>query len=202
MSSSSVPIVNWNYQVNGLSYQAGLLDNDAQDELVQFINSQPWDTESISRATQHYGFKYPYNKKVTQTNQLEKTSPLPEIFNNLIDLMIEQKLIDESERPDQAIVNKYEVFESIGAHTDNTFVFGPTIVSISLLSSWIMNFHNKSLNVIKPVLLETGSAVVLRNEARYEWTHEIKKRKSDTLANGTKLQRDPRISITFRKTKQ
>lgn len=46
--------------------------------------------------------------------------------------------------------------------------------------------------------LEPRSLIILANEARYKWTHAIPARKSD-IVNGFKLQRERRISLTFRK---
>lgn len=48
------------------------------------------------------------------------------------------------------------------------------------------------------LLLLPKSLVVLKDEARYLWTHGIAKRKTD-IWNGEKIARGRRISLTFRK---
>lgn len=47
-------------------------------------------------------------------------------------------------------------------------------------------------------ILEPRSVMVLKDVARYKWTHEIPARKSDVI-DGGKVERSRRISLTFRK---
>jgi alkylated DNA repair dioxygenase AlkB len=48
-----------------------------------------------------------------------------------------------------------------------------------------------------PILLEPRSLLVLRGEARYQWTYGIVKHQQDRV-NGTIIERERRLSITFR----
>lgn len=85
---------------------------------------------------------------------------------------------------DQLIVNSYEKGEGITKHTDHKTNFRNEIWSVSLLSDCEMTFRKgkQVLNVVVP----RRSRLVMRDEARYDWTHEIGK------------VRQKRISLTFR----
>lgn len=48
--------------------------------------------------------------------------------------------------------------------------------------------------------LPIGSLLVFGDDARYLWTHEIRKRQSDNI-NGKRVKRSDRISVTFRTVK-
>jgi alkylated DNA repair dioxygenase AlkB len=60
-----------------------------------------------------------------------------------------------------------------------------------------MNFGNKEKERVVPLLLEPRSLVILRSDARYNWTHRIAARKTDDF-QGRVIERR-RVSLTFRK---
>ena len=60
-----------------------------------------------------------------------------------------------------------------------------------------MEFTNVKSKKCVPVLLPIGSAVVLKDEARYQWMHSIPARKTDKIGGQTQ-KRSRRISLTFR----
>jgi hypothetical protein len=49
-----------------------------------------------------------------------------------------------------------------------------------------------------PVWLEPRSLLVLRGEARFDWTHGIARRRHDTV-DGAAVERGRRVSATFRR---
>ena len=102
------------------------------------------------------------------------------------------------ELPDQVIANEYLPGQGISAHVDCEPCFGDTIVSLSLLSSCEMAFREKASGARLGVILEPCSLVIMKDRARYAWTHEIPARKSDFIF-GNKVERSRRISLTFRK---
>jgi len=61
----------------------------------------------------------------------------------------------------------------------------------------VMVFKHLQTAATIPVLLEPGSLLVMRGEARYRWKHDIPSRKSD-LYEGRTIQRLRRVSITLR----
>lgn len=99
--------------------------------------------------------------------------------------------------PDRVIVNEYEPEQGIASHTDCKTCFGDTIISLSLGSPCIMNFVHPKKQLKMSLLLEPRSLIVLKDEARYEWTHGIAKRKNDNFQDRI-FKRTRRVSLTFR----
>lgn len=171
--------------INGLTIVENFIQEKEELELIDFINLHKWSTK-LSRRTQHYGYIYQYD----HTSQLIKTDEIPQLFIDLVNkLNLDQQF-------DQMIINEYEPGQGISAHIDNSILFDDIIVSISLGSQCVMTFKSQTNKDGVQVLLPRRSAIILQDDARYKYTHEIPKRKSDN-----KIKRGVRISLTFRKTK-
>jgi alkylated DNA repair dioxygenase AlkB len=115
-------------------------------------------------------------------------------------MSLAEKLKDYSfmqNTPDQLIINEYLAGQGITNHVDCEPCFGDTIISLSLGSTCVMDFINKYTKEKIEVLLEPRSLVILKDEARYDWTHGIQGKKSDFFKN-QKHERNTRISLTFR----
>jgi alkylated DNA repair dioxygenase AlkB len=102
-----------------------------------------------------------------------------------------------AEEPNQLIVNEYVPGQGIAPHVDSP-AFGNEILSISLGSPCVMSFSGCVGAETCEILLEPGDLLRLRDEARYEWRHQIKPRKSDRW-QGRTIKRARRLSLTFRK---
>lgn len=90
--------------------------------------------------------------------------------------------------PDQVIINEYLPGQGISPHIDCIPCFGEVICSLSLFSSYVMDFiKDKKISM----LLEPKSLLILSGSSRYDWKHGIAARKTDIYNNS-------RISITFR----
>ena len=118
---------------------------------------------------------------------------LPDWASRIARRLVSTKLL--SDLPDQVIVNEYIENQGINAHIDRVPSFADGIVMISLLESWEMVFRNPKDKRKINKILERGSAAIMKNEARYQWTHEIPRR----LCEPGKVERKRRISLTFRK---
>ncbi len=178
--------------VPGLRYQSGYIGDTEQAQLVADIERQPWITD-LKRRVQHYGYRYDYTRR--SVDPAMYLGPLPVWLTPLA-----QRLRDDgifAAVPDQVIVNEYMPGQGISAHIDCIPCFGDTIVSISLLSSCVMLFMRAEPQAQIPVLVESGSLLVMQAEARYRWKHAIPARKVDEIA-GTRIARRRRISLTFR----
>lgn len=163
----------------GLTYVPDFISEQQEKEFVEYIDKQSWDT-SISRRTQHYGFRYHYGKKSISE---EKVPDIPEIFDSVLDKL---KTHFDGGKPNQMIINEYKPGQGIGAHIDHVGNFGPVVASISLLSTTEMDFrYQEQLYTQK---LRPKSAVVLSGDARYKWSHAIKPKNVNFR----------RISLTFR----
>ena len=105
--------------------------------------------------------------------------------------MIELQLIQIE--PNQLIVNEYQPSQGISAHVDCEKCFANQIVMVSLGWAYEMDFIRLVDQHEQSILLAPGSAIVITDEARFDWAHRIKARKSD---HGVRRQR--RVSLTFR----
>ena len=172
----------------GLLYQDNFISEEYHQDLVTFIDSQgTWD-RSLARRTQHYGYRYDYANK----NAATKAAPIPPEFEALRELV---KPFFRGVLPDQIIVNEYLPGQGIAAHIDHKFYFGDTIVSVSLLS--LVDMVLKNGGKTHTQILQPRSALILQDEARYMWTHEIPRRRFSDPEQ--KYPRGRRLSITLRK---
>lgn len=174
--------------VAGLTYCRGLLATDEQEAVLQAVDARPW-LSDLKRRVQHYGYKYDYRARKIDPSMY--VGPLPSFAIEIAQKLLDRALLDEM--PDQLIVNEYEAGQGITAHIDCEPCFKNTIATVSLGSSCVMDLICVATKEVKPVMLDVGSALVLRDEARYEWMHRIQARKSD---DGVPRRR--RVSLTFR----
>ena len=179
--------------IAGLSIVPDYLSPTEQSNLRSIIDAQPW-LSGLKRRVQHYGYRYDYKKRAVDPSMY--LGALPEWVQPLA-----QRLHDDGHIavvPDQLILNEYLPGQGISAHVDCVPCFGDTILSITLGSPCVMDFTSLKGKRHVPVLLQAGSLVVMKGEARYQWKHAIAPRLRD-LYDGMEIVRGRRISLTFRK---
>ena len=164
-------------QPSGLTYHPNLITENEEQELLENIYKQQWDT-TLNRRTIHLGYRYEYSKNAT----LAEADPIPDWLKPLLERI--EKLTNY--HYDQIIINEYLPKQKISQHIDHTKYFGNTIVSVSLGVDCPMQFS--TLTDDYEQMLERRSAVVLRGDARYRYKH--------ALTNSTT---STRVSLTFRK---
>lgn len=179
--------------ISGLKYVPDFITKSDHDFLLKEIDSQPW-LSDLKRRVQHYGYKYNY--KARAIDRSLHIGLLPDWASNLAYRLYDGNII--SEIPDQVIVNEYQPGQGISSHIDCVPCFTDTIISLSLGSACVMNFTGVPTGEKIPVLLEPRSIVVLKDDARYKWTHSIPARKVDHF-HGQTITRERRVSLTFRK---
>jgi alkylated DNA repair dioxygenase AlkB len=176
----------------GLILIPNFITKEEEQYLIDEINNNEWDT-SLTRLTQHYGYKYNYkSRNITEEDYL---GPIPDWFDFFIEKTRLTKLIKQ--KPDQIIINRYLPGEGISAHTDIPSIFKNQIFTLSLGSGAIIEFKNKINDETKQMYLPRRTFLLMQDEARYNYTHEIKKNKIDDV-NGKKKIRKTRYSITCR----
>lgn len=180
-------------QIEGLTYLEAYLSQQEADALWAAVYAEAW-LGDLKRRVQHYGYKYDY--KARNIDASMRIGNLPDWVAPLCQRLVKDGYF--SETPDQLIVNEYLPGQGISPHIDCVPCFGDTIVSVSLGTSYQMDFSNPNTKQKVPVFLAANSAVVLQKAARYEWTHGIVARKSD-LEGNTRKERGTRVSLTFRK---
>jgi alkylated DNA repair dioxygenase AlkB len=175
--------------IPGLVYLPDYVTADEETQLARWIDAEPWDT-TWERRRQLYGATYGPGEGTER--------PIPSWGRDLADRMYREGL---SERPfDQMLVNEYEPGQGIALHHDHK-PFDRTVVSLSLLSSIVMDFRKSAAGERVALLLERRSLLVLSDDARYLWQHGIARRKNDRW-QGIIIPRCRRLSVTFRLRKQ
>jgi alkylated DNA repair dioxygenase AlkB len=172
----------------GLVIYPNFISKEVEYELISKINEQKYNTD-FKRHVQHYGYNYGYN-----TYKLTKTTPIP-------DWLVEP-VKDVKYKPEQIIINRYMPGEGISKHVDVPSLFGDAIFSLSLGSACNIIFENCKNNAIKyEEYLQPRSLLVMKHDARYNYTHAINNRKTDDVG-GKRIPRKTRYSITYRTLKK
>lgn len=110
------------------------------------------------------------------------------------------KGLDNIERKPLAHVHVLDLAKEgeIKPHVDSVKFCGDTIAGLSLLSPSVMRLvHEKDANEIVDVKLEKRSLYIMKNQARYDYSHAILGL-NDSIFNGQPVPRDRRVSIIFR----
>ena len=179
-------------KIEGLSYVPAYISNTEHNDLWQSVNAEKW-LGDLKRRVQHYGYKYDYRARYI--DYFMRIGELPEWSKSIAQRLYEDGYMPEL--PDQLIVNEYEPGQGIASHIDCQPCFKDTVISLSMGSACTMNFANIHTKEKVEVYLEPKSLVVLKDDARYKWTHGITGKKSD-IFKGNKAYRTTRISLTFR----
>jgi len=179
--------------IDGLVYYNDFISREEENNLIKIINQEPW-LGDLKRRVQHYGWKYDYRAR-SLTSELF-LGPLPTWAQNLALRLQYHGLIEDL--PDQVIINEYKPGQGIANHVDCEPCFGDTIISISLGSISVMSFINLQSNMRVEAVLDRRSAICIKGECRYNWSHGISARLADDIY-GVRINRGLRISITFRK---
>ncbi|XP_050502492.1 alpha-ketoglutarate-dependent dioxygenase alkB homolog 7, mitochondrial [Diabrotica virgifera virgifera] len=86
----------------------------------------------------------------------------------------------------------------IKPHIDAVRFCGDTIAGVSLLSDSIMRLvHDKKKNLYADIFLKRRSLYIMKNCARYDYTHEILSNENSVF-KGEKVLKDRRISVICR----
>lgn len=168
--------------ITGLTIIEEYITEEEEKQLLEFINCQPW-IPSLSRRVQHYGYEYNYKPPY----DLSDAPPIPDLFLKY-GRQIDQKF-------NQVIVNEYTPGQGIGKHIDHKRLFGDRIASLSLGSGVAMIFRSNDL--VKEFYIQPRTLIIMEEDARWKFTHEIPSRKSD-LVQGKTVPRKTRVSLTFR----
>ena len=178
----------------GVVYETAFLNREDCDRLLRSIDDQPW-LNDLKRHVQHYGWKYDYASRfVTADMQI---GPLPDFIREVAARLCKRGWFHRT--PDQVIVNEYNPGQGIAPHVDRE-CFGPTVATLSLGDAWPMQFSHAGHDAAREkleIVLDIGSILVLRGDARRRWTHGIAPRQNDGRGRNRR-KRLRRVSVTFR----
>jgi len=171
--------------IPGLRLIKDYISREEERELIVNIDSETWD-DTLKRRTQQYGYEYSFKTK----NITGEVKPIPKWADNIINRV--KTFFPRT--PEQIIINEYLPGQGISKHIDS-LLFDEPVVSLSLLSSCVMNFIHNEEKI--PLLLEPRSLLIMSGDSRWLWYHEIPPRKYDVI-DGIKILRGRRVSMTFR----
>jgi alkylated DNA repair dioxygenase AlkB len=181
--------------IPGLKYIPDYINIDEQNQLLGIIDQQIWSLESVeaTRRIQQHGYRYDYQDGVLVESRY--LGPLPNWTGSIARRLYSDRLTETL--PDQVTVNEYEPGQGLTSHVDCVTCFGNTIITLSLGSSYVMEFTQPQTNETAEILLSPGSLLVLQKEARYVWEHSVSPRKKDEY-KGKEFVRTRRVGVTFR----
>ncbi|KAJ5152021.1 hypothetical protein N7492_010316 [Penicillium capsulatum] len=170
----------------GLLWQSDFIDPAHEERLISiFRNGLEWPDRS-GRISLHYGYTFDY-----KTFGLDPDVPYKEFPEWL------QPLIPttESRPPEQVCLQYYPPGSGIPPHVDTHMAYDQ-LYALSLGAPALMRFRRGEQVV--DIDLEPRSMMQMTGDSRLHWTHGIKKRKTDTMADGIVRPRADRWSITYR----
>lgn len=170
----------------GILWQDDFITPEHEQRLITlFLDELEW-PERSGRLSLHYGYTFDY-----KTFDIDPDIPFKEFPDWL------QPLIPttESRPPDQVCLQYYPPGTGIPPHVD---AHGPydQLYALSLGAPAMMRFRRGDQETDAD--LTPRSMMQMTGDARLHWTHGIKKRKTDTLADGTVRPRGHRWSLTYR----
>jgi len=180
------------FSIKGLAVVPEFVSAADESQLLTRIDEGEWITE-LKRRVQHFGYRYLYSAKRVAPLP---AAPLPFWSRQILSKLRARRIVSQSF--DQLIVNEYYPGQGVAPHVDSPLCFDNEIVSLSLSSSCVMVFSRKSDSARFELLLRPRDLLVMRNDARYLWRHEIAPRRSDRW-EGRVIGRTRRLSLTFRK---
>lgn len=195
----------------GIRFQADFISPAHEAELLHIFQhelSWPASRKPGSRLSLHYGYTFDYKTFGVDPNIPYK--PFPEWLLPLI-----PRNVQGGRDPDQVCLQYYPPGAGIPPHVDTHSAYDE-LYALSLGSAVTMQFrhthasggsektHEKADEEEEEeretvdVDLPPRSMMEMSGDSRLHWEHGIKKRKKDTLPDGTVRMRGERWSITYR----
>lgn len=173
----------------GFAYRPLLISSGEQTELIRHVRDLPFTEFEFQgyrgkRRVVSFGLHYDFAK-----SKLQPATEMPAFLLPVREAAARFAGLTPEELP-HVLITEYSVGAAIGWHKDRP-VFDD-VIGISLLSACRFRFRKKFDKgwTRAAVVLEPGSAYLLRDEARSEWEHSIPEAES------------LRYSITFRSLKK
>ncbi|BAE55287.1 hypothetical protein F9C07_1009652 [Aspergillus flavus] len=171
---------------HGILWQEDFITPTHEAQLISiFQNQLEWPTRN-GRISLHYGYSFDY-----KTFGIDPDIPYKEFPDWL------QPLIPTTEGrpPEQVCLQYYPPGSGIPPHVDAHMAYDQ-LYALSIGAPIMMQFRRGEERV--DVDLVPRCMMQMTGESRLFWTHGIKKRKNDILADGTVRPRGDRWSITYR----
>ncbi|KAK1997323.1 2OG-Fe(II) oxygenase superfamily protein [Colletotrichum falcatum] len=180
-------------QPAGIFWQDGFITAEHEEKLIHiFRNELTWPDRS-GRLSLHYGYTFDY-----KTFGVDPDIPFTPFPDWLVPLIPAR----EGRPPDQVCLQHYPPGAGIPPHVDTHSAYDQ-LYALSLGSPVMMQFTRPAASDgeqgdTTEVDLTPRSMLQMSGDARLHWKHGIRKRKTDTLPDGTVRRRGDRWSITYR----
>ncbi|KFA56161.1 hypothetical protein S40293_00195 [Stachybotrys chartarum IBT 40293] len=172
----------------GILIQENFITLEHEADLLEIFRHQlDWPVRP-GRVSLHYGYTFSY-----KTFGIDQDTPFVPFPEWLIPLLP----VTEGRPPDQVCLQHYSPGTGIPPHVDTHSAFDQ-LYALSLGAPVFMQFRDGKTGDKVDVDLQPRSMMQMRGDARLHWTHGIKSRKTDTLADGTVRLREDRWSLTYR----
>ncbi len=191
----------------GILMQHDFISPEHEADLLRIFNQElSWPPDRTGRRSLHWGYTFCY-----KTFAIDLDIPYKPFPQWLVPLLPK----NAGRQPDQVCLQHYPPGAGIPPHADTHSAFDQ-LYALSLGSPVLMQFRRDipaRLNATESpgagtvpatqreevdVDLPPRSMMQMRDDARLHWMHGIRKRKTDTLADGTVRPREDRWSITYR----
>lgn len=181
--------------IPGLTYIPNYINEQEQNQLLNFVDQQPWaiDSEELTRRIQQHGYKLIYQKGVLVASCY--LGALPDWLGEMARRFVADGLTPTV--PEQVTINEYLPGQGIRSHIDCDTCFGNTVITLSVGSSCVMQFTHVHTKEKAEILLLPGSLLILKGAARYHWLHGVAPRQAD-IYKGKEFVRARRVSLAFR----
>lgn len=170
----------------GILWQDDFISAEHEEKLLHIFRHQLEWPDRAGRLALHYGYTFDY--KTFGFDPSIPYKPFPDWLRPLVPTT-------EGRPPEQICLQYYPPGAGIPPHVDTHSTYDQ-LYALSLGSPVMMQFRRGDRRV--DVDLKPRSLMKMSGDARLHWTHGIKKRKTDTLADGSVRLRDHRWSITYR----
>ncbi|KAI1658808.1 hypothetical protein F4813DRAFT_44933 [Daldinia decipiens] len=171
---------------SGIFWQENFITPEHERELINmFRNRLEW-PDRTGRTSLHFGYTFDY--KTFDVDPDIPFKPFPDWLQPLIPTR-------EGRPPEQVCLQYYPPGSGIPPHVDTHSAYDQ-LYALSLGSPVTMQFQKGEQRV--DVDLTPRSMMQMSGDSRLHWTHGIRKRKTDTLPDGTVRKREDRWSITYR----
>ncbi|KAI0018063.1 hypothetical protein F4780DRAFT_559127 [Xylariomycetidae sp. FL0641] len=173
----------------GIWWHSDFVTPAHEQELLRIFRNEltwPENKGSCSRISLHYGYTFDY--KTFGVDPDIPYKPFPDWLKPLVPVY-------EGRLPEQVCLQYYPPGAGIPPHVDTHSTYDQ-LYALSLGAPVMMQFRRGDDRT--DVDLTPRSMMKMSADSRLHWTHGIKKRKTDTLADGTVRLRGERWSITYR----
>ncbi len=210
----------------GAAYRPDFISPGEEMSYVELLDAGTWST-SLKRRVQHFGYRYDYKAQTVKPDAFLGPLPewLKALGNRLVEhgyfWQLPDQVIANGYLPGQGISAHVDCVPCFGDAIVSVSLLSQCEMVFRYLGHFSPKQNHRSekcFNGSKQVealsrfkvtakrpgdrtklsaQLQPRSAVILKDAARFDWTHEIPARKSDLFC-GERVPRGRRISLTFR----